>query len=232
MENWNIIWDYDGTILPFTPYDSEQFLLNYLLAKKKKEVSFVKRIVAKAAIFADEKQLIGHSFKKYYLWVLKGADVSVIKEAANALSFVIPDTHINTLSFFAKKGFKMYIISCGTADLSVNSLKIKKADAFFSDIIANPFVYKNNKIDTMFFNVKSGIDKVKIAEKLNLKPEKTIAVGDGYTDIPLLDWSSFPFMIDPGKTRRKKLADKNYTFIESLPQIMDSMDIVEKRLKQ
>ena len=228
METWSIIWDYDGTILPFTPYDSEQFLLDYLLNKKKKEISLIKRIVARAAIFADKKQILGHSFKKYFIWVLKGIDASVLEEVGNALSASIPESYIDTLSFFAKKGFKMYIISCGTADLCLNPLKLKKADTFFSEIISNPIVYKNNKVDGIFFNVKKGSDKVKIAEKLNLKPEKTIVVGDGYTDIPLLDWSSAPFMIDPEKTRRKKYSDKNYTFIESLPQIIDIMD---KRLK-
>ena len=229
MENWSIIWDYDGTILPFTPYDSEQFLLDYLLSRKKREISFIKRIVARAAIFADKHQILGHSFKKYYMWVLKGTDASVLEEAGNALSVLIPDSYIDTLSFFAKKGFKMYIISCGTANLCINPLKIKKADTFFSQIISNPLIFKKNKIDGIYFNVKKGIDKIKVAEKLNLDPARTIVVGDGYTDIPLLDWSAFPFMLDPGKNKRKKYANKNYTFIESLPQIMD---IIDKRLQQ
>ena len=227
----NIVWDYDGTILPFTPYDSEQFLLDYLINKKK--ISIIKKVVARLAIFADKKKIMGYSFKKYYTWILKGIDASVVEEVSNALSLAIPDSHIDTFSFFAKKGFKMYIISCGTADLCVNPLKLKKADTFFSEIISNPIIYKNNKIDKMFYNVKRGSDKVAIAKKLNLDPQKTIVVGDGYTDIPLLDWSSFPFMLDPElnsqKIKRKKYANKNYTFIESLPQIVD---IIEKRLKK
>ncbi len=229
MENRNIIWDYDGTILPFTPYDSEQFLLDYLLYKENKQLSFIKRIVAKAALYADNKQIIGPSFKKYYRWVMKGVNTYILEEVNNALAIAIPDSYIDTLSSFAAKGFKMYVISCGTVELCVNPLKIKKADTLFKEIIANQFIYKNNKIDGLILNVASGEEKVKIAEKLNLKPESTIVVGDGYTDIPLLEWSSYPFMVDPEKKRRKRFGDRNYTFIESLPQLID---IFDKRFPQ
>ncbi|MDX9802003.1 MAG: hypothetical protein RBT69_11785 [Spirochaetia bacterium] len=79
MKKWNIIWDYDGTILPFMPYDSEQFFLDYLNNIEKKSLPFFKRIISRAAIYADNRQLLGHSFKKYFNWIVKDTEKSVIE---------------------------------------------------------------------------------------------------------------------------------------------------------
>jgi phosphoserine phosphatase len=219
LEKPGIIWDYDGTILPFTPYDSEQFLLNSLLTKNK--FSLLKKFVAIAAIWADNKQLLGHSFKRYYNWLLKKIPLIEINNAANEISALIPDSYIEVLKFFARNKFQMSIISCGTGDLCVNSLKRKNANSFFKEIISNFFVYKNGKIDGMIFNVLKGSDKIRYAQKLGFKKENTIAVGDGYTDIPLLDWVKFPIMLDPDGKKKIKYADKNYVFLKNFTDLKD-----------
>ena len=63
MRQHTIIWDFDGTILPTEPYDSEQSLLIHKLSEQKKEISLLKRWVVQAIIYADMKEWIGKYFK-------------------------------------------------------------------------------------------------------------------------------------------------------------------------
>ena len=218
---WHIIWDYDGTILPFVPYDSEQFLLDFLNRKSNKALPYYKKLVSRLAVYADNRELLGHSFKKYYNWILNKTESSVLDEVNNHLASFIPDEHISTIQGLKKIGFDMSIISCGTGDLCLPPLKKKNAENCFSFVVSNYFRYKNNRISGMDYNVLKGEDKVYHAEKNGLLPEKTVVIGDGYTDIPLLDWSSFPVLIDPGGEKRKKLKHKDYHFIDRIPQLTD-----------
>jgi FMN phosphatase YigB (HAD superfamily) len=86
MKPDTIIWDFDGTILPSDPYDSEQTLLMHRLHRTQDRLPFLKRIVARSALHADRKEWLGGSFKKYYLWVLKGTGCDAIKSVARVLA--------------------------------------------------------------------------------------------------------------------------------------------------
>ena len=216
----HIVWDYDGTILPFVPFDSEQYLLDFL-NRNTGSVPFYKKLVSKAAIYADNRELLGHSFKKYYNWILKSLDSSVLDEVNNDLASFIPDNHISTIKGLKSLGYDMSIISCGTGDLCVDPLKRKNVDHCFSFVESNFFNYKNNRFHGMKYNVLKGEDKIVHAEKRGLKPESTVVVGDGYTDVPLLDWASCPVLIDPSGEKRKKLSHKNYHFIDEIPQLTE-----------
>ena len=219
----HIVWDYDGTILPFAPYDSEQYLLDYLNNNSNPggNLPYYKKIVSKMAIYADTRELLGHSFKKYYNWILKRTDSSILEEVNNGLASLIPDDHVSTIKVLNMQGYDMSIISCGTGDLCIPPLKTKEVDHCFSFIESNFFHYKDNRIHGMKYNVLKGRDKVFHAEKRGLDPEKTVVIGDGYTDIPLLDWSSFPVLIDPLGEKREKLSGRNYHFIDCIPQLTD-----------
>lgn len=220
-EEYRIIWDYDGTILPLNPYDSEQFLLDYIGKSKDYPISFVKKIISRAVIYGDQKELLGHSFKKYYNQILCGLDSTVLELVVKALSKLIPDENIETLLFCAEKGFKMSLVSCGTGNLNLGSLEKRGVADLFDSYASNFFTFKDGKFSGMEFNILRGTDKVCYAEKMGWNREKTIAVGDGYTDIPILDWVACPILLDPTKRKRKKLYGKKYHFIDSLPQVID-----------
>lgn len=231
-EEYRIIWDYDGTILPIiastamfkgsnNPYDSEQFLLDYIGKSRDFPISFIKKLVSRAVIYGDQKELLGHSFKKYYNWILRGLDSTVLEPVVQALSELIPDENIETLLFCAEKGFKMSLVSCGTGNLNLASLEKRGVANLFDSCASNFFTFKDGKFSGMERNILRGIDKVYYAEKMGWDREKTIAVGDGYTDIPILDWAACPILLDPAKTKRKKLWKKKYHFIDSLPQVID-----------
>jgi phosphoserine phosphatase len=64
-------------------------------------------------------------------------------------------------------------------------------------------------------------DKLAMMNKLNLSPERTIVVGDGYTDLPLLNWSSIPVVIDRTGKKKKGFTSNRFHFITSIPEIMN-----------
>ena len=82
MKPYTIIWDFDGTILTSDPYDSEQTLLLQIINDSKETISFLKQVVARVIIYADRKEWLGGSFKKYYLWVSKGTGIETIDRVA------------------------------------------------------------------------------------------------------------------------------------------------------
>lgn len=224
MKRPDIIWDYDGTILPFRPYDSEQFLLDYLSRKNIHGYSFFKKIIGRAAIYADRKEIMGHSFKKYYNWLVRDTDTSVLDDVNSALAEMIPDSHVETFAALSGRGFRMSIISCGTGDLCVSPLEKKNASRFFSGIVSNFFTYRGRKISGMDYHVLKGQDKIGHAVKLGCDPGNTVVVGDGYTDLPLLDWCRYPVLLDPGGAKRKKLSGRKYSFADSLPEVSEIIE--------
>ena len=62
MKKYDIIWDFDGTLIPSEPYDSEQTLLLDILSNRSPKISsFFKLLIAKIVIFGDKK----NGFVKY-----------------------------------------------------------------------------------------------------------------------------------------------------------------------
>jgi FMN phosphatase YigB (HAD superfamily) len=51
-----IIWDFDGTLLPNDPYDSEQSLMMYKLYEAGESVPFVLHALARALLYTDRKE--------------------------------------------------------------------------------------------------------------------------------------------------------------------------------
>jgi phosphoserine phosphatase len=67
-------------------------------------------------------------------------------------------------------------------------------------------------------------DKLTMIKRLNLSPDQTIVVGDGYTDLPLLNWASIPVIIDRSGQKKKQFTSHNFYFISSIPEIMDIIE--------
>jgi phosphoserine phosphatase len=53
-------------------------------------------------------------------------------------------------------------------------------------------------------------------------------VGDGYTDLPLLKWSSIPVVVDRTGKENKEFVSHNFYFIPSVPGIMDIVKTTAK----
>ena len=123
----------------------------------------------------------------------------------------------------------MMILSCGTADLSERVLEIAGLRDCFRLIEGNRFRFIKEQITGMNFHIPDPDDKLTFAKNLNLSPEHTIVVGDGYTDLPLLNWSSIPVMIDRSGQKKKRFTSHDFYFISSIPELIN---IIEENISQ
>jgi phosphoserine phosphatase len=221
MKPDTIIWDFDGTILPSDPYDSEQTLLLYRLAAEQEKMSVFRRMVARVVIFADRKQWLGASFKKYYLWLLKGTPLEMLDRVAERLAKKITATDRRIYEDLHDRGYTMVVLSCGTFDLIKRTLTLAEIQKCFTVIKGNHFVCKDNRISDMEFRILKPEDKLEQIRSLNIPLENIMAVGDGYTDLPLLDRVDIPVMMDRTGLKKKRFAHKGYRFISTAAEVFD-----------
>ena len=221
MQKYTIIWDFDGTILPIAPFDSEQSLLLYRMNQKDKPFGWFKKRYTKAIIYADQREWLRRGFKKSYIRLLKGTPDSVLDNVCRNLAKKISTADRNCLRDLKNAGHAMLVLSCGTADLSERILKFAGIANCFDLIKANRFQFCENRIVGMDLALPDPVDKLTMMNKLNLSPQRTIVVGDGYTDLPLLRWSSIPVMIDRTGKKKKGFTSNHFHFITSIPEIMN-----------
>ena len=221
MKNYRIIWDFDGTILPSDPYDSEQTLLLYRLADAENQMPVFKRLVARATIYADQKEWLNASFKKYYLWLLKGTPVEMLDRVAKKLAKKIAPDDRRVYRELSDQGYPMMVLSCGTFDLIKRTLTLAELQKCFTVMKGNHFEFEYNRISGMVFRILTPKDKLEQISYLDMPLENTMAVGDGYTDLPLLDRVGIPVMMDRTGLKRKRFAHKGYRFISTVSEIFD-----------
>ena len=78
VKNKTIIWDFDGTLLPLAPYDSEQTLLLYKLNEGGEKLPFFIRALALALLYADQKEYLRKVFKRFYIRFMTGAAMDIL----------------------------------------------------------------------------------------------------------------------------------------------------------
>lgn len=120
----------------------------------------------------------------------------------------------------------MIVLSCGTADLSQRTLAYAGLGECFESIAGNRFNINRGLINGMTLHVPNPEDKVRWLECKGISAANVIAVGDGYTDIPLLDWAQTAVLVDRTGRKRIKYRHKNYRFISSPSEILDVLGSV------
>lgn len=221
MKKFTIIWDFDGTILPLEPFDSEQTLLIHCMNQPEEPFGWFKKGFTKAIIYADQREWLRKSFKKSYIQLLKDTPSSTLNKVCRNLAEKISTADRNCLWKLKNAGYDMMVLSCGTADLSERVLTFAGLFDCFSRIEGNRFQFDTDRIVGMQLRLPNPEDKLTMVNKLNLSPERTIVVGDGYTDLPLLKWTSIPVMIDRTGKKTKRFTSNNFYFITSIPEIMN-----------
>jgi len=229
MKAFTIIWDFDGTILPLAPFDSEQALLIHRMSQTEKPFGWFKKGYARAVVYADRREWFRQTFKKNYIRLLRGTPSSALDGVCRQLADNISQADRQILRQLKSDGHEMMVLSCGTADLSERILRFAELIECFGLIEGNRFQFVEGRVSGMHLQLADPKDKLKLAKRLRLSPRQTIVVGDGYTDLPLLKWSSIPVMIDRTGRKKKDFASHNFYFINAVPEIMN---IIEENVKQ
>lgn len=223
MGTYSIIWDFDGTLLPNDPYDSEQSLMLYKLHETGENISAILRALAHILIYADNKERLRKTFKRFYVWFMQGTHVTVLDKVSERLAAKISAADRKIIQDLKTQAQKMIVLSCGTADLSERALKIAGLDDCFDIIEGNRFNIDDNRICGMTYGMNGPEDKVKFLQKNGFSPDNTIAVGDGYTDIPMLDWARLSIIVDRTGEKQEHLRHKNYHFISSISEVVNML---------
>ena len=220
----NIIWDFDGTILPLAPFDSEQSLLLQRMNQPEQPFGLLKKAYVKAIIYADRREHLRKTFKMSYIRLLKGTPSKMLDEVCQDLAGKISKADRKVFWKLKADGYDMLVLSCGTADLSERVLTFAGLSDCFSRIEGNRFRFEADRIAGMQLQLPNPEDKLNMIKKLNLSPDQTIVVGDGYTDMPLLNWASIPVIIDRNGQKKKQFTSHHFYFISSIPEIMDIIE--------
>ncbi len=229
MKPYTIIWDFDGTLLPNAPHDSEQSLIMYKLYETGFRTPFLIRALARFLVYADSRQRLRKSFKRFYIRFVQGTPVAALDRLCRRLSDEITVEARQAIRHLSAAGHRMLVLSCGTADLSARILNHAGVGDCFETILANRFVIANDIISGLIHHVPDPEDKVILLKHLGISADTAVAVGDGYTDIPVLDWAKISVMVDRTGQKQIKYARKNYHFVRSLTEILD---IVENSFKK
>jgi len=226
MKKLTIIWDFDGTILPLAPFDSEQSLLQYRMNQPEKRFGLLKKAYVKAIIYADQHERMRRVFKKSYIRLLKGTPAKMLDDVCRDLAENISTADRGVFWKLKADRYDMMILSCGTADLSERVLRFAGLFDCFRRIEGNRFQFEADRIAGMQLRLPDPEDKLTMVKKLNLSPDQTVVVGDGYTDLPLLNWASIPVIMDRSGHKKKQFTSHHFYFISSIPEIME---IIEKK---
>jgi phosphoserine phosphatase len=221
MSRYNIIWDFDGTLLPNDPYDSEQSLMMYKLYEAGEKIPVFTQALARLLIYADQKEHLRKLFKQFYIRFMTGTSTDIFDPVGRRLAAKIPQADRRALMQLADLGHRMIVLSCGTANLSEYTLQKAGLGGCFEIFAGNRFESENGRISAMALHIPNPEDKVRFLAAQKIDPSRCVAVGDGYTDIPMLDWAEIPVLIDRSGRKKMKYANKNYHFVRSLPEILD-----------
>ena len=224
LSTFTIICDFDGTILPLAPFDSEQSLLLHRMNQPQQTFGLLKKAYVKAIVYADRRERLRKTFKESYIRLLKGTRSNMLDDVTRDLAGKISEADRKVFLKLKKDGYDMQVLSCGTADLSERVLTFAGLSDCFSRIEGNRFQFEADRIAGMQLRLPDPEDKLNMIKKSNLSPDRTMVVGDGYTDLPLLKWSSIPVIIDREGKKKKQFTSQNFYFISSVPEIMNIIE--------
>jgi len=217
---YTIVWDFDGTLIPNDPCDSEQTLMMYKLYEAGEKISIFAHALARILIYADQKEYGRKLFKQFYIRFMQGDSADIFKPVGRRLAAKISAADREALTALAGQGHRMIVLSCGTVNLSEATLYEAGLDDCFEIYAGNRFETVNGKISSMTLHVPNPEDKVRFLTARKIDPSRCLAVGDGYTDIPMLDWAKISVLLDRTGRKQQRYANKNYHFVRSLPDIL------------
>jgi phosphoserine phosphatase len=218
------IFDFDGTLYPINSYDSEQLLI--LSAAKERGVLFKKR--GKHFIEQDQKGVYDDaSFHHRYEKLVKQATSTMIDEVADILLSSIGKREKDALlrlSHISDLG----ILTCGTENIARAFLQKLGMDDSFSFIRGKRLVRNEEGIFHLLVDIAGPEDKALAVDSLREDYKTIIAIGDGPTDIPMLEAADHGMIVAWNRQNRQYPFD---TFPSLESAVLHSIDYLESNTR-
>jgi phosphoserine phosphatase len=203
-----VVWDFDGTLIPF---DSEQYLVETL------PLPGLRRLGARLFVYGDRQGWDPGKLKRLYAWCLCGTPTAALDPICAQIARRISPPDRDGLKALAAAGIDMKVLSCGTADMSRGTLRAAGLVKAFSGVQANNLLTRDGHITGIERQIYLPETKVEIAAQYGLPWNEIVAVGDGLTDLPLLDQAERGILIATGE-RAARYADRGYEIVPTLSQ--------------
>lgn len=220
----DIIWDFDGTILPF---DSEQALLRSLLHQPQRKVGVAKALFGRLLAWADERNYLEGPFKRLYAFCLRGLPVTELDAVAEEIARQITPADRLAIRTLASAGKGMVIVSCGTGDLSQRVLQCAGISDCFVALEANWFTFWQNYIEGIDLHIHLPHDKLEAVARLGIDFANAVAIGDGVTDMPLLDRAACAILVDRNGKKATWAATRGYRVARSLTEVANLLGVID-----
>ncbi len=193
MKKNNLVaFDFDGTLYPLVPYDSEQ----RLVLSTAKDRGHLNRVRAKRMVVKDsEGRMDLGEFNRRYHDLLGGCTPNHVEEVAEDL-FALVDPKQFTLIKALSEMADLAILSCGTENIIHSFLALHKIDHHFIQVSGKRLYFDNPVKPSIKCTIGSPEEKKEVFVKLKSKYAQAIAIGDGPTDIPMLEQADLGLIVD------------------------------------
>lgn len=211
-----VAFDFDGTLYPLVPYDSEQ----RLVLSNAKGRGHLNRLRAKRMVQKDsEGRMDLGEFNRRYYDLLGGCTPDLVQEVAEDLFALVDPAQFALMEALAKKA-DLVILSCGTENIIHSFLTLHKIEHLFVQVSGKELHFTNSVKPDISVTIGSPQEKREVFVDLKSKYDLSIAVGDGPTDIPMLEEANLGLIIDwsgeKGRYPFETFSDLDSTLIRCL----------------
>ena len=170
---------------------------------------------ARMFIYADRHGGDPGMLKRLYGWCLRGTPLAALDPICAQIATHISPEDRAALHALGARDAQMAVLSCGTAELSQGTLLAAGLSQVFAHIEANRLLTRDGRIVGIERRIYRPETKVEVVSRYGIPWEQVIAVGDGHTDLPLLDRAGLPILIAAGD-RARRFSDRPYRIVPSL----------------
>jgi len=224
-----ILFDFDGTLYPFRPFDSEDLLL-ILSAVSKEE-----KLLAQDLRERDEHGQVGsQEMLEAEKQLLIGKTDTLIKDVAEYLSEKAGEKFLLPLRQLKDKDTEFYVISCGIAEIAREYLHIQKVDDLFFGVYGKHVLSDKGLITKIDYSeVATREDKKQKAIQLIKEHPgyQTIAIGDGFTDLPIFSICDKAIFIDHGDSpfvQTESILKTGYPVTKTFEELVKTVQTFKK----
>ncbi|MGE4454929.1 MAG: HAD family hydrolase [Sphaerochaeta sp.] len=192
------IFDFDGTLYPIEEYDSEQLLIRE--GAKHRGALFKKR--CKHFIEQDQKGVFNDTtFHQRYEKLVRHTTGEMIDAVAENLSARTGEPEREAILQLAKVS-DLGILTCGTENLAHAFLEKLGLEKHFSFIRGKYLDRDPEGVQHLIVDIAGPQGKAEALEGLREKYETIIAIGDGPTDIPMLQIADLGLIVSWNSSKR------------------------------